>query len=316
VTTPANTFVEKSLKTVQGYVKWIGLVVILGVLFSGVTFIRPDEVGLILRFGRLNGNNRAQQVLQPGLHFAFPYLIDNVVRVPVKRVQEVVVDDLYSSGSTNSKNSIGYVLTGDENIILVNAVLKYQISDPVKYVLESKDPQESLKRLLSGSLVREIAAAPVDYTLTDGKMELGELVLQNAQRKVDEMDLGVRLISIEFTHLQPPSEVRGAFESVNSAYVEKSTKLQEANRYMEENLPRAMAEKEQLVLEAEAFKANRVAQAREDVAQFYGILEEYKRNPEIVYERLYREKVMEIMESIGTKIYLPDGQSLHNIMLQ
>jgi modulator of FtsH protease HflK len=315
VTNPANAFVEKSLKTAAAYVRWIGLIVVVGVLLSGVTFIRPDEVGLIIRFGKLAGRTRAQQVLQPGLHFAFPYLVDKVVRVPVKRVREIVIDDLFTAGNIKNITSSGYVLTGDENIVLVKAVLKYQITDPVLYVLQSKEPEEALRHLVTGSLVAEIAASPVDYTLTNGKKELGELVLVNAQKKVDGMELGVKLLSVELTNLQPPNEVKAEFDRVNSTYVKKSTMLQEANRYREEKVPKAMSEKEQLILEAEVHRTERIAKAKTDVAQFYGILEEYNRNPSIVYERIYREKVIKIMEQIGNKIYLPHGDSLHNILL-
>ena len=69
----------------------VAVLAALAILFSGVKVINPQEVAIIKRFGKIVGQNRAEQIHGPGLLLAFPYLIDEVVRVPVKQVQELQV---------------------------------------------------------------------------------------------------------------------------------------------------------------------------------------------------------------------------------
>ena len=115
-------------------------------------------VAVVLRFGRLVGDTREEQVHQPGLLLAFPYVIDEVVKVPVGRIPSstskggvsvVMIITVFSStefsrAASLRKNSYtdptyadiestGYLITGDENILHVDATVKYKITDPVEY---------------------------------------------------------------------------------------------------------------------------------------------------------------------------------------
>ena len=113
-------------------------------LGSGITVIGPNEVGLVLRFGKL-----LSQPHPPGLLFALPPPIDEVVRVPVKSLQEVSLDLWAAPRDDNPQGSLSpvkqpYTLTGDVNIIQARFVVRYQISDPAEYLLAAKD-REALR---------------------------------------------------------------------------------------------------------------------------------------------------------------------------
>ncbi len=110
--------------------------------------------------------------MQPGLHFTLPYIIDTVVKVPIKRVHEIKIYDLFTNDYITDVVDSGYAITGDGNVIVLDAVLKYQITDPVNYTIEAKDADKILKEIAVGELVKEIAGLTVDYTLTDGKKDL------------------------------------------------------------------------------------------------------------------------------------------------
>ncbi len=310
-----NPAVEKSLKTAVRSIKWVCLLVAIAIFFSGVTFIQPDEVGLVLRFGKLVGKTPAEQINQPGLKFALPYIIDDVVRVPVKRIQEVKVDNLFSEGYIVDATSSGYALTGDENLVLVNSVAKYQIIDPIPYALEFADPEAILKELVSSSLLNVVSGWKVDNILTMEQKELADEVMVGAQERVDGIGLGVNLVAIEFSQLQPPHEVRQEFNLVTSTYVQKETMIQEANKYREQAIPGAIASSDQMVQQAESRKVERIAGAHADVALFYALLDEYIRNPSITRIRVYRDKTDAIMEKITNKKILPSGEREANIIL-
>ncbi len=67
--------------------RWGMLILVLIYLCSGITVIGPNERGLVLRFGRA-----LPKSAPPGLLLAFPPPIDEVVMLPAKSVQEVVLD--------------------------------------------------------------------------------------------------------------------------------------------------------------------------------------------------------------------------------
>jgi membrane protease subunit HflK len=310
-----NFSIEQSLNTIVRYTRWIAIVIISGILLSGVAFIQPGEVAIVFRFGKLVGNTYVDQVRQPGLHIMLPYLVDKVVRIPVRKIQEVKIDGMYTDSYFTDVTTTGYALTGDTNIVVLDAVLKYKVIDPLKYVLEVTEPEKVLKELTLCALTREISSFLVDDVLTKQKKELASYVLANAQERADKLSLGVQLIALEFNRLQPPQEVKAEFDLVTSTYVHKETMIQEAKSYQEKIIPEAVAESDSMIQKARSYKAERIAQAKSDVAQFYGVIKEYQKNPLIVHERLYREKVESIMRKVANKVLIPKGENGENIIL-
>jgi membrane protease subunit HflK len=310
-----DSAIEQSLRTASGYLKWMALAVAIGILLSGIIFVQSGEVAVVMRFGKLVGNTPAEQIRQPGLHLNLPFIIDKVIRVPVKKVQEVKIDSLYTKGFIDNITNSGYALTGDNNVVLLKSVLKYKITDPIKYVIGVENPELSLKEMATAALTREIAAMAVDDVLTKRKMELASQALRETQIKADQIGLGVQLIALEFTDLQPPYEVKDAFDLVTSTYVQKETMIQEAKKYQEKMIPEAVAKRNTLIQTANSYKVGRIAKAKSDVAQFYGVIAEYKKNPGMVRERLYCEKVENIMKKVAKKVLVPKGEGGENVIL-
>jgi membrane protease subunit HflK len=306
---------EQSLNTIVNYVRWISIVIIAGILLSGVIFVQPGEVALIFRFGKLVGNTYTEKVRQPGLHIMFPYLIDKVVRIPVRKIQKIKIDGMYTDGYFQDYTNAGYALTGDTNIVVLDAVLKYKVIDPLKYVLEIMEPKKVLKELTLCALTQEISSFSVDDVLTKQKKELASYVLANAQERADELNLGVQFVALEFNSLQPPQRVKAEFDLVTSTYVQMETMIQEAKSYQKKIIPEAVAESDSMIQKARSFKAERIAQAKSDVAQFYGVINEFQKNPQVVHERLYREKVESILRKVANKVILPKGENGENIVL-
>jgi membrane protease subunit HflK len=289
--------------------------VAVGILFSGITFVQSGEIAIVMRFGKLVGGTPAEKVRQPGLHFGLPFIIDKVIRIPVQKIQEVKIDNLYSISYIDNITDTGYALTGDNNVVLIQAVLKYKIADPIKYAIEIEKPELCLKEITTSLITKELASMFIDDVLTKRKMELASRVLMETQKKADQIGLGVQLVGVEFTDLRPPYEVKNAFDLVNGTYVKKETLLQEAKKYKEKLIPEAVAERDSLIQKAHSYKIQRISQARADVAQFYGVIEEYKQNSGIVRERLYREKIEKIMKTIEKTVLIPEGGNGENIIL-
>ncbi|MBN2489563.1 MAG: protease modulator HflK [Planctomycetes bacterium] len=298
---------------------WGAAVALVVIAASGVTVVKPDEVALRLRFGRLTGATRAEQVHGPGLLLSLPYLVDEVVRVPVRRVLEMDVDALRSRRALAFQQlditEDGYALTGDQNVVQPAVRVKYQIGDPVRWALEIREPEALVHDAVVTALTRTLAEMPIDHVLVEGKRELAAAALRRAQASLDRAGPWVLLVALELTALQPPVQVARYFDDVQKAFVEKKTLEEKARRYAEQEVPRAEAERVGQINEARAYAADGAAAARGEAARFEGLLGEYRARPELVRQRLYLEAVEALMVRAGAVQLVPPGFERYHILV-
>ena len=138
-----NTPLLKTINDFMKLVKGFMILVFVAYLFSGITLIKPGEVGIILRMGKLVGDNPANQIHKPGWMFALPKPFDTVIKIPDMKILQVGIRELASSNRPNdAKGNIssidptieGYCISGDENIFQTSIFVKYQITDPIKLI--------------------------------------------------------------------------------------------------------------------------------------------------------------------------------------
>ena len=304
-----NTLFADVLRTITRYFLVLVAVVVILICVSGVRVVKSGEVALILRFGKLVGNTYEEQIHEPGLLFAFPYIIDEVVTVPMGNVMEQVVTTHYTSGTMSSLRNNGYVITGDQNIAIISASVKYVVSDPVAYALHIKNIPDTISAFVSTAMVNEAAGISVDELLTSGKDSFAQAVMQRAQAKLSAIEAGITIGTVELTTVTMPAEVRDTYEMVNSATVSASTQLEQAKQYRENLLPKAKSQADTMIAEANAQYSGSVAAANADLAEFWGVLEEYRLNPEVVRTRIYSAKVSEAIGKIGQIRVVQDGET-------
>ena len=218
-------------------------------------------------------------------------------------------------GATIDPTKVGYCVTGDQNIVHADVVVKYQVSDPINYALYVRDVEQLVSAIVREALTQGIGARSVDDVLAEGKKDLAIGVRERAQERLDEVGAGVQLAALEFREIVPPDAVAPDFEEVINAYVEKQTKVQEAQTYREQEVPKAQADRDRAISEAEGFAADRLGRARGEVMTFKSVLTEYRANPTVVRERLYREKVESIIANVGRRLVVPhDGSDTQLIL--
>lgn len=304
-----NTIFADVLRTITRYFVVLVVIVVVVIALSGIRVVKSGEVALILRFGKLVGNTYEEQVHEPGLLLAFPYIIDEVVTVPTGNVMEQVVTTHYTSGTMTTLRNNGYVITGDQNIAIISASVKYIVSDPVAYALQIKNIPDIISAFVSSAMVNEAACISVDELLTSGKDAFAQAVLNRAQAKLSAVEAGVTIGTIELTTVSMPEEVRDTYEMVSSATVSASTQLETAKQYRENLLPKARAQADTLIAEANSLYSNSVAAANSDLAEFWGVLEEYSLNPDVVRTRIHSAKVSEAIAKIGKIRVVQDGDT-------
>ena len=272
----------------------------IALLCSGIYKVDNDEVAVVLRFGRLSGINPAERIKRPGPHYAFPYIIDEVVKISVGKIKQLIVTthDSKASYIDADINRSGYLITGDNNIILIEATIKYSIDNPLVYALSHKNAELVINGVVSVVLQKSVSSVSVDTLLTSGKIQLAENVKLASQRLLDAIDIGVRLTNVEFTKLTPPGEVMTDFEAVTAATVQKATMTQEANGYRLHTLPAAQSQAHLIVENAKAFQNEALAGAQMDIAVFLGLYSQYEQNPKIVLDGVLRERIGLILSKI------------------
>ena len=295
---------------------WLGLLA-LAYLFSGFTIVQPDEVAMVLRFGRLVDSGSAQAVHGPGLLTALPRPFDRVVRVKSGKVEELELRELhwdvggddagFTFGNTTTIDPTrqGYLVTGDQNLVHAVMVVRWQVSDPQRYALHLVSVEDLLRDAVLSAAVQSAGELSVDQVLTDGRQDLVTAIEERSQARLDALDSGLEVVAVEFTELTPPRQVKREFSEVQSAFIEAETQIKEAEEYREKQLPRARSEANRSLREAEGEAAAQLAQARGEAEAFRALALEARKDRRVVTERLYREAVENALSAAEKVEWVP-----------
>lgn len=309
--------VLQAMKSSVKLLRWGMLLLAVIYLVSGVTVVGPNETAFVLRFGKL----------QPGLHssgllLALPQPIDEVVKVPTRSVQEIQLDAWESPSSAEGYISPtldpvrdGYTLTGDANIIRARFSVRYQVADPVAYMLTAKNQPALLAEVLYQAATDVIAQMKVDDVLASGLEALRAQAMRAAQAQLDRLGLGVQLLAFEVRAISPAQQVLPAFEDVVSAQVESRTLVEQANSYRASELPGANASAYRLKQDADAYAQDLVAKATGEAAAFEDIDQQYRVAPELMRTRLYADAMETILHHLQSATVLqPSGGGLRLLL--
>lgn len=302
-----NELFAQILTLVTKYLRVLVVLVILGICLSGVRIVKSGNVALILRFGQLVGDTYEEQVHEPGLLLAMPYIIDEVVIVPTGSVIEQSITTYFTPDTGKSSDGT-YVVTGDENIATLSASVKYLISDPVAYALNVSDISAMINGAVSNAMLCQAAQTDVDDLLTSGKDAFTSASVKQAAQALELANAGVTLTNLELTQVSMPSEVRTIYNQVNSSTVYAQTIIENANNYRTTVIPYAQSSASTQIALANANKATAVGDANTALVEFWGLVEEYRQNPEVVRTRLYSQKVSQLLQTIQRVHVVQDGQ--------
>jgi len=278
-------------------------------VWSAFYTVPSDSVAVVQRFGKYLGT------VQPGLNFKLPLGVDEATIVPVKRQlkQEFGfttpgASDPYQSPRTRDGRRETEMVTGDLNAALVEWVVQYRISDPVKFLFEVREPSETL-RYVSESVMREVVGdRTVDEVITIGRQEIESEALIKMQALSTKYAMGLSIDQVQLKNINPPQPVQQSFNEVNQAQQEKEKLINEARRDYNKVIPLAEGEKDQRIREADGYRLKRINEAEGDVARFNALFTEYGKAPEVTRRRIYIETLQEVLPSIRSKIIV-DEQS-------
>ena len=302
---------EIKLPKIKGGVIRIAIiaVVVLILLVGSIYQVSPEEIGVILRFGRF------VRTTDPGLHFKLPLGIESLTKVPVQRQLKMEfgfrttrpgVRTEYRVTPETVRESV--MLTGDLNVVVVEWIVQYKIKDPYKFLFKIRDV-ESTFRYMNEAVVRKIVGDnAVDEVLTIGRARIANEAKDELQTLCDLYEIGIEVNQLIFQDVNPPDPVKPSFNEVNEALQEKERKINEAWAEYNQIIPKARGEAEQTIRTAEGYAAERVNRSEGDANRFRAIYREYARAPLVTRKRLYLEAIIDVLPKISKKIIFDENQ--------
>ena len=295
------------------------IMVILVIVFfgSGIFSVPPQEKAIILRFGKPVGTTE-DQLLGPGLHWAFPKPIDEVVKIPIGQIQAVTSTvGWYATtpeaelahtepppGPSLNPAIDGYTLTADGNIIHVRATLGYRIKDPLAYAFNFLNASNVVQDILNNALLYASAHSTVDYALLSNA-GFKEKVIARVSEQIEALKLGITLGPSE-VNVIAPRFVKPAFDDVLAAEQNKNTLVNKAQGDAAAVLSKARGEANALLNTGQSDRTRLLQSVAAEAKSFTNQLPEYQKNPELFRQRILTETWQKILTVAQDKFFLPE----------
>lgn len=374
----ASKYLSNALKTSFSALKVIMIILVILFLISGFETVGPGEEAIVLRFGKIQGTGE-DRILKSGLHWVFPYPIDKIVKIPVKKKINLLIDsfwyyerpsELLPQGpkarqripKTLDPIREGYCITrsqkesqadrfsvgSDYNIVHSKWQLTYHIDNPERFFknvyTDDVEPGESYARVMEKSITPlleylvddAVVTAMVYYTIDEAIASYSKIpdhVERLLQEKLDLIESGIKVESIQLTHTAPPRQVSGAFQAYFTEKQKSQTAISEGKGYAQNTLNEAAGpvayellevldgkqiskEQEeqlwaqlagaaqQIIVYARAYRTRVVEKAKANAKYLQSILPEYRKRPKLVIENIYMDAIEYILSHADEKIII------------
>lgn len=288
----------------------VAAALLLIVLWSSWFTVQPEETGIVQRFGAVNRS------VGPGLHFKFPDGIERVRRLPTERVLKeefgfatvatVAGEKTQYKSDKKSFQNVSLMLTGDLNVIDVQWIVQYRIEDPVAYLYQNREPQQTIRDVAEAVMRRVVGNRLGSDVLTVGRVAVSAEVKTEIQKILSAYKTGIRLVTVELQDVTPPDSVKPAFNDVNEARQDRERTINQAQEQANREIPKARGEATRTVTEAEGYAVERINRANGEATRFTAILAQYQRAPEVTRRRLYLEAMADILPA-AKALYIVDA---------
>jgi membrane protease subunit HflK len=300
-------------------VKFLMVLLIASFIISCAFTVKPNQVAVVLRFGKPVGIG-ADQILKPGLHFALPAPIDEIVRIPISETKTLVTKSTWLP-LTPEQEALGqqpetypflrpgidgYTITADANIVHVRAILKYRLlqSDPLSYTFGFADPTNLIQSALENAIIFAAAHFSADDIIFRNKTAFDEQVRQRFSEIIDQMQIGITIDSMEVL-ARAPLAVQPAFDALLQAQQTSRKTVNEAEAY-------ARATTNTAIGTASAIINNGITRSNQIVKTVFALaksfseqLPYYQTNALLFKQRLLNETIAQILTNSQDKFFIP-----------
>jgi membrane protease subunit HflK len=303
----------------------IAIIIILVLIIVSTSFytVGQEETAVILFLGK-----KRDQTVGPGLHFKFPFGIEQNYNVLTKRIitqefgfrtKKIGIETQYSENFPDESE----MLSSDKNIVDIQFIIHFQIDDPVAWLINVqhlvKDDyaeggvrvEKNLRAerdLWYEKTIRDISQSVINMHI--GDRNIRQIIGSETERKkiqietrdmlntiFSDYEMGVKVTEVALRNTLPPKgKVRDAFEDVNKADQDKERVINEGYEAYNKAVEEAKGTKNRMIEEATGYSIQRKNIANGDISRFNAVLEEYRKAPDITRERLYIEMFENVFE--------------------
>lgn len=252
----------------------LAIAAILGIwLFvTSIHQVAPREQGVVTWLG-----GKYSHTLSSGLNFTLPWPIQVV---EIENVSQIRSESI--PGTDEEK----LILTGDQNLVDLSYLIRWNIKDLKQFKFQLADPEETIREVAEAAMRASVAEMDLDDVLSGaGRAAIEERVRTRMQSILDAYKAGVAVQGIEIEKTDPPAQVVEAFKDVSAAQQDAETAVNSARAYAQRVLARAQG----------------------DAAAFNKIYEEYRLAPEVTRQRLYYETMESVLSGTDKTIIEADG---------
>ena len=257
----------------------ISIIALLVLVWAGSGFytINQNQRGVITRFGQVQS-----EIIQPGLNWK-PTLIDKVYIVDTQGIRNF--------------NEKGLIVTAGENLVFVDINVQYSVSDPLKYLFNVTNVEDSLRQAADSALRTVVASSNIDAIISDERSALERSTKDELVNIISPYDMGINIVNLNFQVARLPDEVKGTDNRTLHSQDDSEREIKQAEADKVQKIQQAEERSAGILADANAYKIRVELEAAGDVASFEKILPQYKVAPEITKEHLY----IETMERVLTK---------------
>ena len=278
------------------------------IALNGVYIVSPDEVGIIQRFG--------QKLLPydgPGPHYKLPWPVDQLTRVQARRVRVVEIgfrtnattpdaepaayewNVQHRSGRFQRKPEEALMLTGDQNMIELNASVHYDLPRPDDFVFGQLDGEATVRAAAESAAQAIVTGSSLDDVLTTGRTAIEQRIKWELQARLDRYHAGVRVLGVRLEDVHPSLEVVDAFRDVSGAFEEKNRLINEAEGYRNEQVALARGNAKASLAEAHGYTVGRINRSQGDSDRFNQRETAFRAAPGPTETRLYLETIEQVL---------------------
>jgi membrane protease subunit HflK len=257
-------------------------------LASGFYIVQEGQVAVVTQFGKY------EKTAQAGFQWRLPYPIQNQEIVNISQLRTFEVG--FRGSSRNKVLPEALMLTTDENIVDMQFVVQYRLraDGAPDYLFRTRDPDEAVRQAAETSMREVVGKQPMDYVLYEGRTNVATQVQALMQQILDRYHTGIQVSTVAIQNVQPPEQVQAAFDDAVKAGQDRERQINEGEAYANQVVPLAAGQASRMTEDAEGYKAKVIGDAQGNTARFTSIVNEYRKAPAVMRERMYLETMQEI----------------------
>jgi Cu+-exporting ATPase len=297
------------------------------IVLNGFYVIQPDQLGVIERFGR-----KVLPHSEPGMHYKLPWPVERLTRVEARRVRVVEIgfrsstdvpdtepaayewNVQHRSGRFQKKPEESLMLSGDQNMMEINATVHYRLARPDDFLFRQMDGETTVRAAAESVMHAMATSSGLDDVLTIGRRAFEVRAQAELQRRMDRYQTGVAILNVKLQDVHPSLEVVDAFRDVSGAFEEKNRLINEAEGYRNEQVAIARGNAKARLQNAQAYTLGRKNRAAGDASRFVQTEGAFRAAPGVNETRLYLETMEQVLPG-RNKLIVEPGQGRRHLLL-